>query len=85
MLVIQHGSELEDLQILIADVLDSGNDPHIGRGRDLAGWSRERNLETASGANRGLGVSTDDRKAKSDQRQREHDDVKKFKARRIED
>ena len=38
-LVIQHGSELEDLQILIADVLDSGDDPHIGHRRDLVGWS----------------------------------------------
>ena len=37
--VVQHGSELEDLQILIASVLDGGGDPQVGCGRDCVGGS----------------------------------------------
>ena len=76
MLVVQHGSELGDLQILVANVLDSGNNPQFGYELDLAGGSREGNLKTGGGANHGLGVSTDDRKIKSTERQREHNDAK---------
>ena len=36
--VVQHGSELEDLQVFIANVLDGGDDPEFGRGRDFVGW-----------------------------------------------
>ena len=75
-LVVQHGSQLEDLQILITNVLDGGNDPQFGHKLDLVGGSRERNLETGGGANHGLGISTDGRKIKSKERQREHGDGK---------
>ena len=67
-LVVQHGPELEDLQIIVASVLDDGGDPQVGCGRDLVGGSRERKLETATGANGGLGVSTDGGETKSDKR-----------------
>lgn len=58
MLVTQYNSELDSLQILVADVLDGGNDPQFVHGRDFIGRSRERNLETDGGTNNGLGVST---------------------------
>ena len=74
-LVVQHGSELEDLQIFIPSVLDGGDDPQVGCGCDFVGGSRERKLETATGANRGLGVSTDGGETESNKRQREHDDA----------
>ena len=66
--VVQHSSELEDLQILITNVLDGGVDPQVRRGRDFVGGSRERKLETATGASRGLGVSTDGGETKSNNR-----------------
>ena len=66
--VVQHSSELEELQIIITSVLDGGGDPQIGCGHDLVGRSRERKLETATGASGGFGVSTDDRETKSDKR-----------------
>ena len=74
-LVIQHGSQLEDLQILVTNVLDGGNDPQLGY-LDLVGGSRERNLKTGGGANHGLGISTEGCKIKSEERQREHGDGK---------
>ena len=46
------------------------NDPQVGRERDSISGSRERNLKTTGGTDRGLGVSTDCCKAKSDERQR---------------
>ena len=64
-LVIQHGPVLEDLQILIADVLDSGNDPQVRHGRNFVGGSRERNLKAANGTNRGFCVGADGRKSES--------------------
>ena len=66
--VVQHTSELEDLQILISSVLDGGGDPQVGCGRDLVGGSRERKLETSTGTNCGLGVSTDGRETESNKR-----------------
>jgi hypothetical protein len=66
--VIQHNSELEDLKILIANVLGKGDDPQARHGRDFVGGSRERNFKTTNGANRGLSVSADGRKAKSNKR-----------------
>ena len=77
--VIQHGSRLQDLQILIANVLDSGNDPEVGHGRNFVGGGRERDLKTTDGADRGLGVNTDGRNTKNDERQREHSEAKKSK------
>ena len=76
---IQHGSELNDLQALVTDVLDSDNDPQFGYGRDFVGGSREKNLKTAAGANHGLGVRTGGRKTKSDKKQRKHGDAKESK------
>ena len=66
-LVVQYGSELDDLQILVANVLDGGNDPQLGRGRDFVGGSREGNLKTGGGASHGFGVSTDGCKTKGDE------------------
>ena len=66
--VIQHGSELEDLQIHIAGVLDSCDDSEVGHGRNVVGGSGEKEFETTSGTSRGLGVSTDCGKTKSDER-----------------
>ena len=37
--VIQRGSKLDNLQVLVANVLDCGNDPEFGHGCDLVGWS----------------------------------------------
>ena len=79
MLVIQRSSGLEDLQILIANVLDCGDDPYFGRGRDLVGGSREGNLKTTSSANRGLRISADGRKTESEERQGEHGEAEKSK------
>ena len=76
-LVIQHGSEPEDLQTLIADVLDSGDDPEVRQKCDLIGRSREKDLKTTTGVNRGLGVSTDGGKTKSNERESAHGDAKK--------
>ena len=67
-LAVQHGPELEDLHIIIPSVLDGGGDPQVGCGRDFVGGSRERELETTTGANGGLGVSTDGGETKSDKR-----------------
>ena len=66
-LVIQYSPGLNDLQILVTNVLDSGNDPQFGHGCDFVGGSREGNLKTGGGANHGLGVSTDGCKAKSEE------------------
>ena len=66
-LVIQHSPELDDLQILVTNVLDSRNDPQFGYGRDFVGRSREGNLKTGGDANHGLGVSTDGCKTESDE------------------
>ena len=35
--VIQHISELQDLQILVANILDGSDDPHVGQGLDFVG------------------------------------------------
>ena len=75
-LLIQHSSELADRQILVANVLDSGDDPDFGYRRDRVGRSREGNLKTIGGANGGLSVSADGRKTKSKERQRAHGDAK---------
>ena len=75
-LIIQHSSELDDVQILIANILDGGNDHDFGRGHDLVGGSRERDLKTTGGANRRLRVSTNGRETKSKERQRAHGDAK---------
>ena len=69
--VIQHSSGLADRQILVANVLYSGDDPDFGHGRDRVGRSREGNLKTIGGANGGLSVSADGRKTESEERQRE--------------
>lgn len=74
---IQHSSELEDPQILVVGVLDGGN-KKVEQGCDLVSWSREEDLKTTSGANRGLGVGTDGRETESNKR-REHGDAKRFK------
>ena len=74
-LLIQHSSELADRQILVANVLDSGDDPDFGHGRDRVGGSREGNLKTTGGASSGLSVSADGRKTESEERQREHSDA----------
>ena len=73
--VIQHSSGLADGQVIVANVLDSGDDPDFGHGRDRVGGSREGNLKAAGGANGGLSVSTDGRKTESEERQREHSGV----------
>ena len=70
--VIQHTSEPDDLQILITNILDGGNDPDFGGGRDLVGGSRERDLKTIGGADSEIGVSADYRKTKSEERERAH-------------
>ena len=72
--VIQHSSGLADRQILVANVLDSSDDPDFGHGRDRVGRSQEGNLKTIGGANGGLSVSADGRKAESEEIQREHSD-----------
>ena len=82
---IQHASELENLQILIASVLDGGGDPQVGCGRDFVGGSRERKFEITTGVNRGLSVSPNGGKTESNERQREHDDARKCKGSWIED
>ena len=74
--VIQHSSELDDLQILIAHILDGGMNSQFGHRRNLVGRSGERNLKATSSANGGLSVSTDGRETKSDKRQRKHGDAK---------
>ena len=78
--VIQHSSGLADGQILVANVLDSGDDPDFGYRRDRVGRSREGNLKTIGGANGGLSVSADGRKTESEERQREHSDPGESKA-----
>ena len=78
MFEVQHSSKFEDLQIFVANVLYSGNDPQVGRGWDITGGSRERDLKATSGAN-GLGVSTDGCKTKSKKRQRKHGEAKESK------
>ena len=78
-LVIQHSSGFEDLQILVAHILDGGDDPDFGHGRDLVGGSREKNLKLSGGANGGLGVGTDGHKTESKERQGVHDDAKESK------
>ena len=67
-LVIQYASEFDNLQILVANVLDSGNNHQVVHGRDFACGSRERNLKTGGGGDHGLGVSTDGCETKSDER-----------------
>lgn len=42
--------------------LDGGDDPQVRRGCDLAGGSRERDLETINSTNLGLDVSTNYRR-----------------------
>ena len=66
-LVIQYSSGFDGFQILVANILDDGNDPQFGRGCDFVGGSREGNLKTGGGTNHGFGVSTDGRKTKSDE------------------
>ena len=65
MLVVQHSSGLEDLQILISDVLDGGDNPEFGYGGDFVDGTREGNIEITNGTSRGVGVSTDGRESKS--------------------
>ena len=77
--VIQHTSEPDDLQILITNILDGGDDPDFGGGRDLVGGSRERGLKTIRGADSEIGVSADYRKTKSEERERAHRDAKECK------
>ena len=36
--VVQHGSELDDLQVFVANVPDGGDDPEFGRRRDFVSW-----------------------------------------------
>ena len=67
-LVIQHCSKLEDPQTPLAGVLDGGDDPQVSHGRDFVGWSRERNIKTTKGANRGLVVGADGRETKGYER-----------------
>ena len=78
-LVIQHSSGLADRQILVANVLDSGDDPDFGYRRDRVGRSREGNLKTTGGANGGLSVSADDCKTESKEGQREHNGAEESK------
>ena len=78
-LVIQHSSELDDVQIFIANILDGGDDHDFGRGRDLVGGSREKDLKTTGGTNGGLSVSTNGRETKSKERQRADSDAKECK------
>ena len=68
-LVVQHTFGLEDLQILIANVLDRGDDPQFGHGGDFIGGTREGDIEITTGASRGIGVSTDGRKSESKERE----------------
>lgn len=75
--VVQHSSELKDLQVLGPGVLDGGKDLDVGRGRDLVGWSREVDLKTTSGVSGGLGVGTDGCKTESNEIQRKHDDTRR--------
>ena len=82
---IQHASELENLQILIASVFDGGGDPQVGCGRDFVGGGRGERFETTTGVNRGLGVSPDGGKTESNERHREYDDAKRYKGNWIED
>ena len=84
MLVVQHSLELEDLHILVASVLHSGNDPQVRHGCDIVGGGRERNLKTTDGANGGFGVSTDGRKTKGSKRQREHGEANECKGSWVE-
>ena len=67
-LIVQHSSELDDLQIFVARVLHGGNDPQIGYGWDIVGGSRDRDLKTTGGASGGFGVSTDGCKTKRNKR-----------------
>ena len=77
--VIQHSSGLADGQVIVANVLDSGDDPDFGHGRDRVGGSREGNLKAAGGANGGLSVSADDCKTESKEGQREHNGAEESK------
>ena len=72
MLIVQHSSGLDDLQILVPSVLHSDSDLQVRHGCDFVGGGRERDLETTGGAEVGLGVSTDGGKAKGNKRQKEH-------------
>ena len=74
-LVVQHTPGLEDLQILIANVLDRGDDPEFGYGGDFVDGTRKRNFKTTNGAGRGLGVSTDGRESNNGERERNHVEV----------
>ena len=74
--VIQHSSELNDLQILIANILDGGDDHDFGGRRNLVGRSRERDLKATESVSGGLSVSIDSRETKSKERQRVHGDAK---------
>ena len=76
--VIQHSSELDDLQILIANVLDGGDDHDFGGGRNLVDGSRKRDLNATGGASGEISVSTDSRETKSKERQRAHGDAKEY-------
>ena len=76
LLIIQHGSRLEDLQIFVSSVLHGGNDPQVRQGCDVVGGSRKVDFETTGGTDGGVGVSTDDRKAKGNKRRREHGEGK---------
>ena len=67
-LVVQHGSELEDLQILVASILHSGNDPQVRHRCDFVGGSRERDLKITSGTNFGMCISTDGGKTKGNKK-----------------
>ena len=57
-----------DEGVFLSILPDGGVDPQVERGRDFVGGSRERKLKTATGANRGFRISTDDRETKSDKR-----------------
>ena len=74
--VIQHSLGLEDLQIRITNILDGGDDPEFGHGGDFVDGTRERHVETTNGASRGVGVTTDGRKSKSEERERNHIEAK---------
>ena len=76
-LVIQHSSGLEDLQVLVPDVLDGGKDLDVRRGCDLVGWSREIDLKTANGVRGGFGVGTEGGENKCNKGQGEHGDAKR--------
>ena len=83
MFVVQHCSELEDLQILVPSVLYGGDDPQIRYERDFVRRGRKRNLKT-NGASFVLSISTYGHKAENKEGQKEHGEVEKSKGDWIE-